>query len=118
MFILRSKYFFLMLVCLISIASHAQSIVENTVFHPVIKDPLSYYHQFAAVKPSKPYTHLTYTRPNNQLMSWPNYPSTAEGVIRRFEQNARNNDVKNIIAKDIIKSLLSKKKKVAIIPKY
>jgi hypothetical protein len=97
---------------------HGQSVVENTKFNPVIKDPLSYYHQFTSVKPSKPYTHLTYTRPNNQLMSWPNYPSTAEGVMRRFEQNGRDNDVKNIVAKDLLKSLFSKKKKIAVIPKY
>jgi hypothetical protein len=51
-------------------------------------------------------------------MSWPNYPSTAEGVMRRFEQNGRDNDVKNIVAKDLLKSLFSKKKKIAVIPKY
>ena len=79
---------------------------------------LQYYHSIKEAEPSRPYTKLVYTRPNNQLMSWPNYPSTAEAVTRRMDQNARDNRLQHIIAKDIIKSVFSKKKKIAVIPQY
>jgi hypothetical protein len=79
---------------------------------------LQYYHSVKEPKPARLYTKLVYSRPNNQLMSWPNYPSTAEGVIRRMDQNAKDNRLQTIIAKDIIKSVFSKKKKIAVIPKY
>ena len=79
---------------------------------------LQYYHSIKTVTPAKQYTKLVYTRPNNQLMSWPNYPSTAEAVTRRMNQNAKDNRLQNIIAKDIIKSVFSKKKKIAVIPQY
>jgi hypothetical protein len=51
-------------------------------------------------------------------MSWPNYPSTAEAITRRMDQKAKDNKLQNIIAKDIIKSVFSKKKKIAVIPQY
>jgi hypothetical protein len=79
---------------------------------------LQYYHSIKEVKTAKQYTKLVYTRPNNQLMSWPNYPSTPEAITRRMDQKAKDNKLQNIIAKDIIKSVFSKKKKIAVIPQY
>ncbi|MEI8058837.1 MAG: hypothetical protein WCG67_01670 [Ferruginibacter sp.] len=79
---------------------------------------LQYYYSIKKVASARTYTKLVYTRPNNQLMSWPNYPSTAEAVTRRMDQNVQNHKLQNIIAKDIIKSVFSKKKKNAIIPQY
>lgn len=79
---------------------------------------LQYYHSIKESKTVKQYTKLVYTRPNNQLMSWTNYPSTAEAVTRRMNQNARDNKLQHMIAKDIIKSVFSKKKKIAVIPQY
>jgi hypothetical protein len=79
---------------------------------------LQYYHSIKESKPVTQYTKLVYTRPKNQLMSWPNYPSTAEAVTRRMDQKVKDNKLQNIIAKDIIKSVFSKKKKIAVIPQY
>lgn len=79
---------------------------------------LQYYYSVKEPNPARLYTKLVYIRPNNQLMSWPNYPSTAEGVIRRMDQNAKDNRLQNLIAKDIIKSVFGKKKKIAVIPQY
>jgi hypothetical protein len=83
-----------------------------------IRNPLYYYQHFAQSKPSPSYTKLTYTRPNNQLMSWPNYPLTAAQIEQRDKQWEQDNKLSNIIAKDIVTSMLSKKKKVAVIPKF
>lgn len=82
------------------------------------KNHLLYYHSFAQSKPTPAYTKLTYYRPNNQLMSWPNYPLTAAQIEQRDKQWEQENKLTNKIAKDIIASFLSKKKKVAVIPKF
>lgn len=116
MLIRRNKYFcLLMLVWLTSHSAHAQQPVLAA--YP-LNSPLQWYHAYVKEPTARPYTKLLYTRPNNQLMSWPNYPSTSEGVMRRLDQNKKNNQVQNTIAKDVIRSLFSKKKKVAVIPKY
>ncbi len=81
-------------------------------------DPLFYYLNAVAEKPARTYTKLDYKRPNNQLMSWPNYPLTATQVQQRMDQHARDNKFSSKVAKDIINSFLSKKKPVAVIPKF
>jgi hypothetical protein len=59
-----------------------------------------------------------YARPNNQLMSWPNYPLTAYQIQQRDKQLAESSKLKNVIANDVLKSFLSKKTKTAVIPKF
>ena len=117
MLIRRNKYFcLLMLVWLTSHSAHAQQPVLAA--YP-LNSPLQWYHAYVKEPTARPYTKLLYTRPNNQLMSWANdYPLTADQVKRRYEQHDRDNKVQNTIAKDVIRSLFSKKKKVAVIPKY
>lgn len=82
------------------------------------KDPLFYYRSAKAEKPARSYTKLDYKRPNNQLMSWLNYPLTATQVQQRMDQHARDNKFSNKVAKDIITAVFSKKKPVAVIPKF
>jgi hypothetical protein len=79
---------------------------------------LLYYHSFTSAKPVHPYTKIDYTRPNNQLMSWPNFPLTATEMERRHRVAEKEEKVSSVIAKDIITNLLKKKTKVAVIPKF
>lgn len=111
-----SKYFFFTSVLLLlssgSIGQFTIAANTDTV------NRLNYYHLLSPAKPARLYTKLNYSPPTNQLMSWPNYPLSAEGVIRNMDQHERDNKLSNQIIKDIVTSLLSKKKKVAVIPKY
>jgi hypothetical protein len=79
---------------------------------------LVYYHRFTNSKPIHPYTKIDYTRPNNQLMSWPNFPLTATEIERRHRVSEQENKPGAVIAKDIITNLLRKKTKVAVIPTF
>ncbi len=56
--------------------------------------------------------------PNNQLMYWPNYPLTPYQFTRRTEIIAENNKPKNALARDIITTIITKKKIVAIKPEF
>ncbi|MFN8251837.1 MAG: hypothetical protein U0V75_08130 [Ferruginibacter sp.] len=85
---------------------------------PCANDPLKYYRSAIAEKQAPSFIKLNYKRPNNQLMSWPNYPLTATQVEQRMEQRARENKFSNKVAKDIIRAVFSKKKPVAVIPKF
>jgi len=51
-------------------------------------------------------------------MSWPDYPLTTTQIEQRNKQWEQDNKLTNKIAKDIITSLLSKKKKIAVIPQF
>ena len=82
------------------------------------KTDLSFYHTIAPVKTPHPFQHIDYTRPNDQLMSWPNFPLTPTEIERRHRVMEQENKPSSIIAKDIIKNILGKKKKVAVIPKF
>jgi len=79
---------------------------------------LRYYHSFAPAKAVHPFQHVDYTRPNNQLMSWPNFPLTPTEMERRHRQYLQENKPAAIIARDIITGLLKKKPVVAVIPKF
>lgn len=81
---------------------------------------LFYYHSFASSKPARSYTKIDYTkpRPNEQLMSWPNYPLSAWEIESRDKQREQDEKLSNIIAKEIITTILKKKPKVAVIPKF
>ncbi|GAB2819878.1 hypothetical protein GCM10027043_20600 [Ferruginibacter profundus] len=80
---------------------------------------LTFYHSFTNAKTTThPYTHINYTRPNNQLMSWPNFPLTPTEFERRHRQYVQENKVSSVIAKDIITNILKKKTKVAVVPKF
>ena len=79
---------------------------------------LAFYHAFTSAQTQHPYTHIDYTRPNDQLMSWPNFPLTPTEVERRHRQYLQENKPSSVIAKDIITSILKKKTKVAVIPKF
>ena len=83
-----------------------------------IKNNLPYYYSIAPAKTQHPYQHINYTRPNNQLMSWPDYPLTLAEIERRNEKWEQDHKLSNIIAKDVLQSILSKKKKVAVVPKF
>ena len=82
------------------------------------QDALFYYHSFTGTQAQHPYTHINYERPNNQPMSWPNFPVTATEQERRHRQFMQDNKASTVIAKDVITSLLKKKTKAAVIPKF
>jgi hypothetical protein len=67
---------------------------------------------------ANPAVKTKYARPNNQLMSWSNYPLTPYQIQQRDKQLAESRKLKNVIANDVLKSILSKKNKPAIIPKF
>jgi len=99
--------------------------LNTTAQHsPAAKDSSStqkrlyYYHSFTSSKPAHPYTKIDYTRPNNQLMSWPNFPLTATEIERRHRVAEQESKPSSVIAKDIITNLLKKKTKTAVIPKF
>jgi hypothetical protein len=79
---------------------------------------LFYYHSFTSSKLTRPYTKIDYTRPNNQVMSWPNFPLTATEIERRHRVAEQESKVSSVIAKDIITNMLKKKTKVAVIPRF
>jgi len=79
---------------------------------------LSFYHSYTRAATTRPYTRINYTRPNNQLMSWPNFPLTPTEVERRRRQYVQENKPSSVIAKDIITNMLKKKTKVAVVPKF
>jgi hypothetical protein len=82
------------------------------------KNVLLYYHSIAPAKVAHPYQRIDYTRPSDQLMSWPDFPLTATEIERRHRVADKENKVGNVIAKDIITGLLKKKTRVAVIPKF
>jgi hypothetical protein len=65
-----------------------------------------------------PTVKTRYARPNNQLMSWPDYPLTGYQIEQRNKQLAESRKLKNVIAHDVIKALLTKKTATAVIPKF
>lgn len=81
-------------------------------------DPLTAYRQFKKEKRRRDHVKLNYATPDNQLMSWPNYPLTAAQIDQRNKQWEQDNKLSNAIAKDVITSILSKKKKIAVLPKF
>jgi membrane-anchored protein YejM (alkaline phosphatase superfamily) len=98
-----------------SVSGQSKLIVKDTTNTCII---LFYFHQYSNTKMVHPFTHVDYTRPNNQLMSWPNYPLTTEQFDERARYQDENRKLQSIIAGEILKSLLSKKNKVAAIPKF
>lgn len=119
---IRNKYFNVLLLAIITcLAAKGQYTKPSADSPGSFKNNLAFYHAATAapaIKPARQYLHLNYTRPNNQLMSWPDYPLTPEEIKRRDEEDKQNKKLGNAIAKDIITSLLSKKKKIAAIPKF
>jgi hypothetical protein len=115
---IRKKYFQLMLLAILANFSVNGQYLKATGDSQDTKNKLTFYHSVTASKTTRTYLHPDYTRPNNQLMSWPNYPLTAWEIERRYKQDDVDSKLSNIIAKDIITSILSKKKKVAVIPKF
>ena len=82
------------------------------------QDALFYYHSFTGTQALHPYTHINYARPDNQPMSWPNFPLTPTEQERRHRQYMQDTKPATVIAKDIITSMLKKKAKAAVIPKF
>src|SRR5882672_3499106 len=74
-----------------------------------VKSSLVFYHSMAPEKVQHPFQHIDYTRPNNQLMSWPNFPLTATEIERRHRQFDQEEKPAAVIARDIITSILKKK---------
>lgn len=75
-------------------------------------------------KPVKPATDLNerFKRPTNQLMSWPNYPLTAQQIMqrdRKYDQPI-GKQILNEMAESYINSLLNgrNKKTVAVRPRF
>jgi len=108
---MRCYLFCIALLLLCGLNSRAQ-------YQRLAYDPLQYYHIFTSSKPVHPYTKIDYTRPNNQLMSWPNFPLTATEIERRHRVAEQESKPSSVIAKDIITNLLKKKTKTAVIPKF
>ena len=115
---IRKKYIHLIALAMLTCAGAYGQYLKAPADSQDTKNKLAFYHSITAAKTTRQYLHPDYTRPNNQLMSWPNFPSTAEGVQRRMDEESRKNKLGNAIANDIITSILSKKKKVAVIPKF
>ncbi len=116
---IRNKYFNLIVLATVtSLAAHAQYTKPLADSQNTGKNNLAFYHAATTSKATRQYLHVNYTRPNNQLMSWPDYPLTPEEIKRRDEEDKQSKKLSNIIAKDILTSILSKKKKVAVIPKF
>jgi hypothetical protein len=115
---IRKKYFHLMLLAILASTGVNAQYLKAPADSQDTKNKLTFYHTVTASKTTRQYLHPDYTRPNNQLMSWPNYPLTAWEIERRYRQDDVDSKLSNIIAKDIITSILSKKKKVAVIPKF
>lgn len=116
--IIRKKYFTVALLVVFSSLTVNAQYQKNPANSPDTVNTLAFYHTVKNAPATRQYLHLKYTRPNNQLMSWPNYPLTPEEFMRRADENNRNNKPGNAVAKDIITSILSKKKKIAVIPKF
>jgi len=83
-----------------------------------IKNNLSFYHSIIPVKNNHPYQRIDYSRPKNQFMSWSDAPLTATQIEQRNEKWKVDNKLPDIIVRDIVQSFLSKKKKVAEVPKF
>jgi len=115
---IRKKYFHLIVLAILASPCVNGQYLKAPADSQDTKNKLSFYHSVTASKTTRTYLHPDYTRPNNQLMTWPNFPSTTEAVQRRMDEESRKNKLSNIIANDIITSILSKKKKVAVIPKF
>jgi hypothetical protein len=97
----------------------------NAQNKPAVKDSAYFLKSFLSqATPKKstltanPTIKTRYARPNNQLMSWPNYPLTAYQIEQRDKLLAKRRKLENVIANDILKSFLSKKTKTAVIPKF
>jgi hypothetical protein len=97
------------------VSGQSKLIVKDTTNTSSI---LFYFHQYSNTKTVRPFTHVDYTRPNNQLMNWPNYPLTTEQFDERARYQDENRKLQSVIAGEVLKSLLSKKNKVAAIPKF
>jgi len=116
---IRNKYFHLVVLAVVaSLTAHAQYTKPSADSQDTRKSNLAFYHSATTSKATRQYLHINYTRPNNQLMSWPDYPLTPEEIQRRDEEDKQSKKLSNVIAKDILTSILSKKKKVAVIPKF
>jgi hypothetical protein len=105
----------LLLCCYLSSTAQNQQPVKDS---SNTQKRLLYYHSYTNSKPAHPYTKIDYTRPNDQLMSWPNFPLTATEMERRHRVAEKEEKLSSVIAKDIITNLLKKKTKVAVIPKF
>jgi phosphoglycerol transferase MdoB-like AlkP superfamily enzyme len=122
MFLSHSKYLLLkplkLTACLVAVLLCHCSVLAQEKIAAANQSTLFYYHSFAKNNTAHTYSKLQYTRPDNQLMSWPNYPLTAVQIEQRNKQWEQDNKLSNKIAKDVITSILSKKKKPAVIPKF
>jgi hypothetical protein len=114
----RLKKLYACIALLVFFLTAQPALFAQTTKPPCANDPLFYYHELFAKKPAHPYIKIDYSRPNNQLMSWPNYPLTAAQIAQRDRNWKQENKVSSRVAKDIITSFLSKKKPVAVIPKF
>ncbi|MEI9956639.1 MAG: hypothetical protein WDM90_10145 [Ferruginibacter sp.] len=83
-----------------------------------IKNNLSFYHSITPDKNNHIYQRVDYSRPKNQFMSWADAPLTATQIEQRNEKWKVDNKLPDIIVRDIVQSFLSKKKKVAVVPKF
>ena len=114
---LPKPFFGVALLLFSCITANAQLTIGNKE-NSANKNKLSFYHSIAPEKVKRTFQHIDYTLPDNQLMNWQNYPLTIEEIERRDKLQEQDNKLSNIIVKDIITSLLSKKKKTAVIPKF
>jgi hypothetical protein len=104
----------LLLVCILATAQNKPVFTDSTNY---LKSFLNQSHNTNKLTPN-PTVKTRYARPNNQLMSWPNYPLTAYQMEQRSKQLSENRKLKNVIANEVIKVLLTKKTATAVIPKF
>lgn len=117
----RKIFMSIVLVLCLASRSHAQNMPaeKDSGFHHL--NPLLHSSFKKPVKPA-PGLNEHFKRPNNQLMSWPNYPLTAAQIAERDRR--LNEPVGKQIAEEIIGSYINavmtgkNKKPVASVPKF
>jgi hypothetical protein len=99
--------------------------IANAQYKPVFKDSSSFLKSYLGQNKTipalvaNPAVKTRYrTMPTNQLMRWPNYPSTGLEMEQRNNKIIEDRKFKNAIVNDVIKAILTKKTKTAVIPKF
>jgi hypothetical protein len=99
--------------------------IANAQYKPVFKDSSNFLKSYLGQNKTTPTlvanpavkTRYT-TMPTNQLMRWPNYPSTGLEMERRQNKIIEDRKLKNAIVNDVIKAFLTKKTTTAVIPYF
>ena len=109
---------FASIVIIISISNSVSGQIITTKDSARLKNNLLFYHSITPEKNQHTFQTVNYTMPKNELISWPDYPLTATQIEQRNEKWKQDNKLPNMIVKSIVQSIINKKKRVAVIPKF